>query len=475
MSEPPVNLTADQRRRLLAVLKSILLLDSQEGRDLLLQGLPSALIGGLARSSARSVDLAKIVEAAERWGSLADGTLALLVVIDNARYHSEGSATEDKLETLRNELTTLLPTSQQPGPERSHSPRLSYLEKAERYRELKEALAARRWQQALDLAGRIRDYKDVRLLTTRANRSWGEQRARLITLSHAYAEDDWAAVLRLARELDPEVPSQVASWVAHAWREVPITMRALIGHRGPIWCIVLHEQRQALSGSGDKTLCLWDLTNGNCLCTFEGHAGGVRAVAVTPDGRQALSASHDKTLRLWDIETGQLLRIFTGHNGPVWYVTITPDGRQALSSSYDTTLRLWDLASGQALRTFFGYTSGLHAVSVTPDGRQTLTGENNGVLKLSDLATGQLLRTFSGHSGPVNAVAMTASGAYAVSGGEDGALKLWDVSTSQLLRTLSDHSGPVNAVAITPDGHEVVSGGADSTVRIWTLPEGLLV
>src|SRR5262249_31491950 len=57
--------------------------------------------------------------------------------------------------------------------------------------------------------------------------------------------------------------------------------------------------RFVLSGGGDRTVKLWRLGDGSCLCSLDGHAGAVFAVGLTADGRFALSASGDKTLRLW--------------------------------------------------------------------------------------------------------------------------------------------------------------------------------
>ena len=85
------------------------------------------------------------------------------------------------------------------------------------------------------------------------------------------------------------------------------------------------------------------------------------ALAVLADGRRALSGSGDRTLRLWDLETGAELRRFEGHEGRVSSVTLLPDGRRALSGSDDETLRLWDLETGAELRRFEGHESGVTA------------------------------------------------------------------------------------------------------------------
>jgi WD40 repeat protein len=78
---------------------------------------------------------------------------------------------------------------------------------------------------------------------------------------------------------------------------------------------------QAVSGSGDQTLRVWDLGTGLCTHTLRGHAGGVNAVALRSDSR-AVSASHDGTLRVWDLATGHCLAIFPCE-APVRSVALT--------------------------------------------------------------------------------------------------------------------------------------------------------
>jgi len=37
------------------------------------------------------------------------------------------------------------------------------------------------------------------------------------------------------------------------------------------------------------------------MTTLRGHAGDVRACAISPDGRRIVSASDDKTLKIWGL------------------------------------------------------------------------------------------------------------------------------------------------------------------------------
>jgi WD40 repeat protein len=53
----------------------------------------------------------------------------------------------------------------------------------------------------------------------------------------------------------------------------------------------------------------WDLA--------EKHSGSVYSVAFSLDGKQVVSGSGDKTVRLWDAATGAALQTLEGHSGPV--------------------------------------------------------------------------------------------------------------------------------------------------------------
>jgi WD domain, G-beta repeat len=108
--------------------------------------------------------------------------------------------------------------------------------------------------------------------------------------------------------------------------------------------------------------------------TFAGHTDVVLSVAFSPGGETVLSGSGDKTLKLWDIVNGRALRSFTGHTDRVRSVAISPNGRTALSGSEDKSLKLWDIASGRELRSFAGHEYIVNSVAISPDGQTALSG-----------------------------------------------------------------------------------------------------
>ena len=104
--------------------------------------------------------------------------------------------------------------------------------------------------------------------------------------------------LKIWRTNDPEAPRIV-----------------LNGHEDDVWCVALNlEQTAVVTGSGDRSVRLWDAETGEEACTCLGHTNGVRCVAFSPDSSMVASGSWDKTVRLWDCATGRQLATLHGPN-----------------------------------------------------------------------------------------------------------------------------------------------------------------
>ncbi|KAG0317085.1 hypothetical protein BGZ99_006518, partial [Dissophora globulifera] len=133
------------------------------------------------------------------------------------------------------------------------------------------------------------------------------------------------------------------------------------------------------SGSGDKTVRLWDAQSSTPSFILSGHTASVLSVTYSPNGLQIASGSHDNTVRLWDAHTGALGLVLSGHTGGVVSVTYSPNGHQMISGSTDATVRLWDVASGQCLVVLVDVSESIASVSLiaTLDGVFFATGSGN--------------------------------------------------------------------------------------------------
>jgi WD40 repeat protein len=329
-------------------------------------------------------------------------------------------------------------------------------------------------------------------------RALGRESHWLRTAPEASAALVWNRLRRSgwsADDLDAQlqVPAQASFLrVRHAITpESPSLVRDLVGHAdGVTASAVTPDGRRVISASQDRTLKIWDLQSGYALATLEGHTDWVNACAVTPDGRRVVSASHDRTLKTWDLESGRQLATLEGHAFWVSGCAVTPDGRSVVSASQDGTLKVWDLESGRVLATLEGHATGMNGCAVTPDGRSVVSASQDGTLKVWDLESGRVLATLKGHAGGVMACAVTPDGRRVVSASQDRLLKVWDLESGRELVTLEDPrlrqrrarefpacavtACAVTACAVTPDGRRVVSASQDGELKVWDLDSGEL-
>ena len=134
------------------------------------------------------------------------------------------------------------------------------------------------------------------------------------------------------------------------------------GHEQEIYSLDFsNDGRYIVSGSGDETMRVWDLSDASCrMITIEtptprpasgsnpqnqNQDAGVISVSISPDGSMVAAGSLDSVIRIWEVSSGILLDSLRGHRESVYSVAFTPDGKGIISGSLDKSLKLWDLSS----------------------------------------------------------------------------------------------------------------------------------
>ncbi|SPN97618.1 related to UTP13 - U3 snoRNP protein [Cephalotrichum gorgonifer] len=140
----------------------------------------------------------------------------------------------------------------------------------------------------------------------------------------------------------------------------------LRGHRRGVWSVrfappklpALQGQDGSISGmgtiltgSGDKTVKLWNLSDYSCIRTFEGHSNSVLKVAwlnvpkpQDQPGRPLLvaSAGGDGLVKVWDINSGEAECTLDNHEDRVWALAVHPETNAIASGSGDSTVTFWE-------------------------------------------------------------------------------------------------------------------------------------
>ncbi|KAL7925503.1 WD40 repeat-like protein [Trichoderma austrokoningii] len=126
----------------------------------------------------------------------------------------------------------------------------------------------------------------------------------------------------------------------------PAQMPALQGEDGPIT-----GKGVVLTGSGDKSIKLWNLADYTCIRTFEGHSNSVLKVAwlgmTSPRSEQSkglvqfASAGGDGLVKIWNANSGEAECTLDNHEDRVWALAVHPDTNAVVSGGGDSTVTFW--------------------------------------------------------------------------------------------------------------------------------------
>ena len=73
------------------------------------------------------------------------------------------------------------------------------------------------------------------------------------------------------------------------------------------------------SGSGDRTIKLWNVESRTEVATLKGHSDSVNSVAFNSEGTLLASGSYDRTIKLWNVESRTEVATLKGHSDSVTF------------------------------------------------------------------------------------------------------------------------------------------------------------
>lgn len=248
----------------------------------------------------------------------------------------------------------------------------------------------------------------------------------------------------------------------------------LKGHSAAVLAISWTKNgRYVMSASQDKSVRLWNPSNGALIKTYTGgHNQEVNGVLIAEDNAKFVTCGSDKLVLQWDVTSGQVIRKFAGHERKVNSLAFGPREEVLLTASHDKTVRIWDLRarSKSPIQIIRDATDSVLCVEAASD--EIITGSVDGCLRRYDvrrgeLCTDQLLQ-------PIGSISFSSDGECILVSTLDNQVQLLERETGNQLACYKGHLNHRVKVQSSLDTSDsfVVSGSEDGRLCFWELVEG---
>ena len=98
---------------------------------------------------------------------------------------------------------------------------------------------------------------------------------------------------------------------------------------------------------------------------FQAHDSYILKCVLSPDVSYLATASADKTVKLWNVTDGfSLEKTLADHQRWVWDCVFSADSSYLVTGSSDHTARLWSIADGETIMHYSGHHKACVAVAL---------------------------------------------------------------------------------------------------------------
>ncbi|MEQ9359127.1 nSTAND1 domain-containing NTPase [Coleofasciculus chthonoplastes] len=248
------------------------------------------------------------------------------------------------------------------------------------------------------------------------------------------------------------------------------------------------NDKKIVSTSADKTIKLWNSSDGSLIKTLEGHQDIVTSASFSPNGEIIASTSVDKTIKLWNSSDGKLIKPLEGHNNGIVSATFSPNGEIIASISKDGNLKLWQYNDSNIEPINI---ADIGQFEFSADGKKIITLNkfndrvNHRIIKIWSI-NGTLIREEKVYIGIDfekdwdSKFVFTTDKKYAFFGNGDSVeiVSIQNIingpNSINSITKLKAHVSKVTALSFTSDGKILASASQDKTIKLWTVGADVL-
>ena len=230
------------------------------------------------------------------------------------------------------------------------------------------------------------------------------------------------------------------------------------------------ERHGKAASDDDRDVYVWDMTNlHNVHLTLQGHSDRVSCITVPPwNENTPVTGSVDKTIIVWDLTQGRLPRhILKGHTMMVKYILLSK--RFIVSGSSDQSIRVWTWDGDSKSVVESAHQGPLQYMSFGPEPDTIISACGGGLVRETavDDETGQLRSLWFSRPGKGQVLDVAFDRDYVASSSSDGGHIHVYCKGKKSSATYTPYDSSVRCLEIDPQRRLLLSGCDSGLVTVW--------
>eukprot|EP00301_Raphidiophrys_heterophryoidea_P001782 c10845_g1_i4.p1 GENE.c10845_g1_i4~~c10845_g1_i4.p1 ORF type:complete len:628 (+),score=88.34 c10845_g1_i4:52-1935(+) len=171
-----------------------------------------------------------------------------------------------------------------------------------------------------------------------------EMRPKVVLTAHK--SKVWSVVVcnYYHRLISADFEGKMCFWEINNKTISPEPCESVLQDKGePEWCVTClpSQPHLVVTGSGDRSLRVWDLSSNSCVRVLRGHTEKVWTVCSW-SGDWVASAGRDQAIRIWDVVAGTCLRVMPNvHSNTITSLRFSVIDGLMFSASRDARVKVW--------------------------------------------------------------------------------------------------------------------------------------
>jgi len=209
----------------------------------------------------------------------------------------------------------------------------------------------------------------------------------------------------------------------------------LLKHSDKITALEFFQNSHLISASADGQICIWRSKDWECIRSIKAHKECINSISIHPSGKIALTCSRDRTLRIWNLSNGRC-----AFNEKLNYepeiIQWSPSGNSYAISSY-YSIRVFK-SDGKSLYKYDQSRYEHILCMIFLKENIIASGGEDRKITVWNTETGEILHTIAGFTNRIKSLGLASKGnnsegnydKYLVSISSDQYIRVWDLDVS---------------------------------------------